>query len=133
MIGLPAQRMIQFFKRTFSVRATLNPRWFWMDAFTHHYTMRFFDRDGHALATVTDWARLRQDRTYCRVNLTPIADRRLISTVWLGIEHGFDGARPLIFETMVFSRSGPILETVRYATETEALTGHEAMIKRWTD
>lgn len=51
-----------------------------------------------------------------------------ISTVWLGLDHGFGmSERPLIFETMVFG--GPLDEyQARYATEEEALAGHQEVL-----
>lgn len=62
-----------------------------------------------------------------------------VSTVWLGIDHSFiptdePNPRPLIFETMVFNKkkSGYLdLDMDRYATEEEAIKGHERMVKKW--
>lgn len=53
-----------------------------------------------------------------------------ISTVWVGIDHGFGySARPLIFETMVFG--GPLdEETLRYSTLEEAVHGHHEVATR---
>lgn len=51
-----------------------------------------------------------------------------VSTVWLGLDHGFLNDRPLIFETMVFSRHGVRNIQLRYATEAEAHRGH---VKVW--
>jgi len=51
-----------------------------------------------------------------------------ISTVFLGIDHGFDSP-PQLFETMVFG--GPLdQEQVRYATFDEAREGHTKMVWR---
>jgi hypothetical protein len=56
-----------------------------------------------------------------------------VSTVWLGIDHGFGGYmtrpgevyRPVIFETMIFSADDHYdTQCVRYATEAEATEGH---------
>lgn len=61
-----------------------------------------------------------------------------ISTVWLGLDHGFGGGKPIIFETMVFPRKtgevdyGDELEQERYCTEEEALKGHKEMVKKYT-
>ena len=52
-----------------------------------------------------------------------------VSTVWLGLDHSYDGGPPLIFETMVFG-GGLDLEMERYSTEAEALAGHAAMCAR---
>lgn len=50
-----------------------------------------------------------------------------VSTVFLGIDHGFGGA-PMWFETMIFA--GPLDQSQRrYATWTEALEGHEDAVE----
>lgn len=54
---------------------------------------------------------------------TPFGAR--VSTVWLGLDHGFGNAKPLIFETMVFDRHGHDVYQARYSTEEEARIGHE--------
>jgi len=47
-----------------------------------------------------------------------------ISTVFLGIDHGFREGPPIVFETMVFG--GPLDEWQRrYATWDQAVAGHE--------
>ena len=55
-----------------------------------------------------------------------------VSTVFLGIEHGFDKECPILFETMVF---GGTLdgEQDRYCTYDEAVSGHKAMVQRVKD
>jgi len=69
------------------------------------------------------------------------ADRRIgsaeigeahVSTVFLGVDHGFDPSLPpLLFETMVFWKGHDLdQEQDRYATREEALAGHEAMVAR---
>jgi hypothetical protein len=60
-----------------------------------------------------------------------------VSTVFLGIDHGFGGDRPVLFETMIFG--GPYNDhQVRYCTWAEAEHGHQvacdlAGIKRKLD
>lgn len=52
-----------------------------------------------------------------------------VSTVFLGLDHAFGGATPVLFETMVFG--GPLdQEQERYHTRTEAVAGHAAMVGR---
>ena len=77
-----------------------------------------------------------EDIEYKRVASTDIGPY-WVSTVWLGIDHNWLGdGPPIIFETMVFSkgeRDDPgyhglhDMDMDRYATEEEALAGHEAM------
>ena len=50
-----------------------------------------------------------------------------VSTVFLGIEHGFINDKPLIFETMIFPGENDFDE--RYCTYKEALEGHERVCK----
>ena len=54
-----------------------------------------------------------------------------ISTVWLGMDHGFLLEKPIIFETMVFShpKSGYGDWCERYCTEDEALAGHYKILQ----
>jgi hypothetical protein len=56
-----------------------------------------------------------------------------VSTVFLGIDHGFGEGPPLIFETMVFASERHLDERdcQRYSTESEAVTGHHEMVKKW--
>ncbi len=64
-----------------------------------------------------------------------------ISTVFLGLDHGFEDGPPLLFETMVFEKKDPDREVEeenidwssiymeRYSTYQEALEGHEEKVK----
>ncbi len=53
-----------------------------------------------------------------------------VSTVFLGIDHGFgEGDAPILFETMVFG--GPLdEEQQRYTTWDEAVQGHLDLVER---
>lgn len=46
-----------------------------------------------------------------------------VSTVFLGLDHSFGGATPLLFETMIFNGPHDGYQE-RYATKAEALEGH---------
>lgn len=74
-----------------------------------------------------------RDIKYRRVAETTLPDGKWISTVWLGLDHSFDVDRPLIFETMVFPKSGDYgeLDMDRYSTEEEAKKGHKKMVAKW--
>lgn len=60
-----------------------------------------------------------------------------VSTVFLGLDHGFGYGDPILFETMVFGNedNGSIshmeLDMERYATYAEAVEGHARMVQRW--
>jgi hypothetical protein len=59
-------------------------------------------------------------------------DNIRISTVFLGIDHNFNGGPPLIFETMAFDDEVGFadLECERYSTWDEAEVGHKAMVDK---
>ena len=95
-----------------------------------------YDRQGNKLELM-EWARLFEDKKYCRVAETILPDGKRVSTVWLGLDHQFGDGPPLIFETMIFSDDiegdSDDLDMTRYSTEAEAITGHEAMVERWKE
>jgi hypothetical protein len=84
----------------------------------------YFDRQGRPI-TMEQWvAGMGTDR---HVGLTDLGPLGQVSTVWLGLNHGWGAGPPLIFETMVFG--GPLDEyQERYATEEEASTGHDFIV-----
>ena len=85
-----------------------------------------YDIDGN-LITQHEWGELFSDKTYARIALTDLGDDVHVSTVWLGIDHGFGAGPPLIFETMIFG--GPRNEdTERYTTKEQALAGHNRIV-----
>lgn len=89
----------------------------------------YYDREGKPISTL-DWSKLLNDRAYKVVALDIVGDVR-VSTVWLGLDHGWgnDGAPPVIFETMVFG--GKLDEEMdRYSTLADAERGHAAMLAR---
>lgn len=56
-----------------------------------------------------------------------------VSTVFLGIDHGYGKGRPVLFETMTFGPDGDEYTCVRYSTWDSAALGHArtvAEIKR---
>jgi hypothetical protein len=83
------------------------------------------------------------DATYRVVARTKLPDGKVVSTVWLGWDHGFfRKGPPIIFETMVFPREPKTeddsgawsnLDFDRYATEAEAKAGHDLMVARWRE
>lgn len=80
------------------------------------------------------YSRLLEDDDYRHVGSTEIGPY-WVSTVWLGLDHGFGRGPPIIFETMVFLVRDPDeerhladIDTVRYSTEEEATKGHEDMV-----
>jgi hypothetical protein len=125
---------------------------------------RYYDRqgfpipgDGSDVGPTLAWARmLEADPLLRTVAQTDFPDGSLLSTAWLGLDHGF-GGRPLFFETMYFSgeiethvlrpsghefQSHPELEfpvpgapgetttQLRYGSEEEALASHREIARR---
>lgn len=93
----------------------------------------YYDRDGEEIDSLT-WIRLIQS-PYQHVALASIVDLSApesayeVSTVWLGMDHGFlDTGPPIIFETMIFGEGDLDTTCRRYATEEQALHGHQQMI-----
>ena len=51
-----------------------------------------------------------------------------ISTVFLGLDHGFSGGDPILFETMIFGGRHDEYQE-RYTTREDALKGHRAAVQ----
>lgn len=73
----------------------------------------YYDRSGNPIS-FRDWARIshwdeKNDRQYKIVKQEYVGNY-WVSTVWLGLDHGFGRGAPLIFETMVFNHSPEIPE-----------------------
>lgn len=79
------------------------------------------------------WGKWFEDGHNRRVAFDQVAPDCKVSTIFLGIDHGYDGRlAPILYETMVFG--GPLdEETARYCTREEALAGHAAMVARVKD
>lgn len=94
--------------------------------------MSYYDRNGNPI-NMQQWGALLSDPDYQIVKQSRGVGK-LVSTIWLGLDHSFGvGGPPVIFETMVF-RLNPDGEMIpheiaadRYCTEEEALRGHEGM------
>ena len=84
--------------------------------------------------TAEAWGIAFDDWGYRRIAHTDLGDGRSVSTIWLGLDHGFGEGPPMIFESMAFKKSGKKfreeIDCERYSTEEEARAGHEAMVAR---
>lgn len=99
----------------------------------------YYNRKGEPIPA-EEWSRLCVQETwregvdsYTRVKDTDLGSY-VVSTVWLGINERFGEGPPLIFATMVLGDDSRYVwvaeefdQTRRYATEAEALAGHEEM------
>lgn len=82
----------------------------------------YYDRAGNPIG-LEEWASLREDPTYCRVEQTVIKcqdTERAVLTVWKGVDSTLSGA---ILSTAIFA-DGHLTEVWDYETETDALDGH---------
>ena len=93
-----------------------------------HYILNA-NGDPEPCGSLLEWARwFETSADVRRVALDNIGGVK-VSTVFLGLDHSFDGAGPVLFETLVFG--GPLDgEQERYATRDEAVTGHVSMVER---
>ena len=129
------------------------------DAFWDAQDGRHFDRRGNKI-TFREWTMLWGLHEAYRIVKQEYVGDYWVSTVWLGLDHGFGGGAPLIFVTMVFNHSkaepppfpntmdfeseefkewsenypeqtsASDLDCERYATEEQALAGHQAMVEK---
>lgn len=88
--------------------------------------MDVYDRSGNAIP-VEEWSLLFGNKGYCRVDFTEVGESR-VSTVWLGMDHGYDEGLPVIFETMIFGGEHDEF-CQRYTAETEAFAGHNRVVE----
>lgn len=90
--------------------------------------------DGHEPrpAGALEWARWREGNPDAwRVGGDRLEDGTSVSTVFLGVDHGWSAGPPILFETMVFGRRDRWDGWCwRYPTWDEAAAGHAAVLKR---
>jgi len=88
---------------------------------------RYFNKNAEPIC-MCEWSRLFSDHQYQVIEKTDFKDL-FISTVWLGMDHGFGNHdRPIIFETMIFKGDEGELQR-RWATEEEAVEGHDKIVR----
>ena len=99
--------------------------------------MNMYDREGNRIS-MKRFGELLADPRYKILQQTKLGGL-LISTVWIGIDMNFMGGPPVIFESMVFDQDeedpdslGEGVEQIRYATEAEALAGHDRLVGEYT-
>jgi hypothetical protein len=73
-----------------------------------------------------EWAAF-YEQTDSRKIARTVVGKVVISTVFLGIDHGFDGGKPVLFETMVFGIDDDELQ-YRYCTWDKAVKGHNIVV-----
>jgi len=94
-----------------------------------HYVL---DDEGNPVPAtdLITWAKALDNIELRRVGLTKFSDRTEISTVFLGLDHGFTKKRPLLFETLTqFGQGGDEMD--RYGTWQEAVDGHRKVVETY--
>ena len=91
----------------------------------------YYDKEGESIS-LKDWAKLSEDQEYGKIAWTELPNGPLVSTVWIGLAHGYGPIGPWIFETMVDKGDGWD-EQYRYFTKEEALRGHKARVYTHSD
>lgn len=85
------------------------------------------DKEGRPISLL-EWIELFADKSYQIIQQDRIGKEIEVSTVWLGIDHGFGMTKPIIFETMIFGGKHNQYQR-RYSTIQDALKGHEAAVR----
>ena len=90
-----------------------------------------YDFDGNEI-TNEEFSKLRKEKG--RIGDETLIDGIRISTVYLGVDHGWVNEKPIIFETMVFMKdSYDDMQCERYVTLEEAEAGHKKIVAKWKD
>lgn len=99
--------------------------------------MNYYDRKGNPISGEECYTKENQNN---RIVRRTSVGNYAINTVWLGLDHNYDGGKPLIFETMVFRTTEfgstnigdySEIDMDRYSTEEEAIVGHYNMVEKW--
>ena len=93
-------------------------------------TDKYILRDGNVVPepNALAWAKWFEDSRNERQIAKDSIGAALVSTVFLGLDHSFGGATPILWETMIFG--GPHDgHQERYATRDEALAGHQKAVE----
>lgn len=91
------------------------------------------DADRRVIPTrdVMEWGQFTENATNCIVGRTQITSEVTVSTVFIGIDHGFREGPPIVFETMIFGGPEDINDwTWRYSSWDDAEIGHKAAVRK---
>lgn len=96
--------------------------------FTDHY-MILVDGVPTPVESLEEWGRWCANEDNRRVGLTTVG-KKIVSTVFLGVNHGFSYGKPLWFETMIYNETDGAFDDFqeRYATLDEARRGHDRAV-----
>jgi len=93
----------------------------------------YLDKEGNKI-TLERFFEMNRDPDYKFIKRDTLPSGKMISTVWLGLDHGLSAEKPLVFETMVFPNEGNYEDEYceRYSTKEEAIKGHERIVAEWS-
>ena len=77
-------------------------------------------------ATLQEFSEIFKDSNARTVKKTKVGVSE-VSTVFLGMDHGFGSAKPIVFESMVFGGNNDGMQR-RYSTWDEAVKGHNEIV-----
>lgn len=87
----------------------------------------YYDKYGSPIE-MEQWRELFEDWEYRRIAYWQGENGASVSTVWLGLEHGYGPTGPIIFESL-YSCPGEEEEVYRYSTMNEAMASHERLVE----
>lgn len=93
------------------------------------FGLRYYDLYGMPIS-MQRWSQLHGE--YKHVGSTVVrreGQSWWVSTVWLGLDHGFGSGPPVIFETMTFGADGSADVCARYSTLRQAQHGHREVVR----
>ncbi len=90
----------------------------------------YYDIDGNEI-TQAEWSALFKTDERMVLKTQIGASSTVVSTVWLGLAHGEEDGKPLIFETCIFGGNGDSEVTERYTSLNDALVGHYRNVDRF--
>lgn len=96
--------------------------------------VKYYDKTGNEISP-EQYSDYHHDVDYWRIARDILPDGKVVSTVWLGIDHNYeDTGDPIIFETMVFPSEDSFsdLACFRYRNEADAIEGHKDTVTIWS-
>lgn len=89
------------------------------------------NRTVHSCLDAMEWAKWFEENPSDRVVKQSEVNGAKISTVFLGIDHCYDGGEPILYETMIFGGPNDQYQ-YRYHTYKQAEEGHDKLVEKLT-
>jgi hypothetical protein len=87
------------------------------------------DKENNAILCedITEYSNWERDNRKQKVTKQDHIGKVLVSTVFLGLDHGFGSEKPLLWETMIFGGDHDLYQD-RYSSIEDALIGHQQAV-----